>query len=111
VLVEVVEHIEPTRLEALGHTVFGHARPQTVIVTTPNVEYNVRYPDLAAGALRHHDHRFEWDRSQFAHWADGVASRNGYEVRFLPVGDDDPQVGPPTQMAVFTRADASAGAA
>jgi hypothetical protein len=33
-----------------------------------------------------------------------MASRYGYDVRFLPVGDDDPIVGPPTQMAVFTRA-------
>jgi 3' terminal RNA ribose 2'-O-methyltransferase Hen1 len=107
VLMEVIEHVDPPRLGALERTVFAHARPGTVVVTTPNVEYNVRYPDLAAGGARHHDHRFEWDRAQFRAWADDVAERYGYSVRYLPVGSDDPEVGPPTQMAVFTRADAA----
>jgi 3' terminal RNA ribose 2'-O-methyltransferase Hen1 len=104
VLMEVVEHVDPPRLDALVRTVFGHAAPATVVVTTPNVEHNVRYPDLPAGAMRHRDHRFEWTRAEFRAWADAVASTYGYGVRFLPVGADDPDVGPPTQLAVFTRA-------
>jgi hypothetical protein len=84
--------------------VFAHARPATVVVTTPNVEHNVRYPDLPAGSMRHRDHRFEWNRAQFRAWAGGVAAAHGYRVRYLPVGVDDPDVGPPTQMAVFTQA-------
>jgi 3' terminal RNA ribose 2'-O-methyltransferase Hen1 len=103
VLMEVIEHVDPPRLGALERTVFAHARPGTVVVTTPNVEYNVRYPDLPAGGMRHRDHRFEWTRSQFRAWADAVAARHGYAVRYLPIGPDDPEVGPPTQMAVFTR--------
>jgi hypothetical protein len=85
--------------------VFGSARPQTVIVTTPNVEYNVRWETLPAGHVRHGDHRFEWTRDEFRTWAEGVAGRDGYGVEFVPVGPDDPEVGPPTQMAVFTRTD------
>lgn len=103
VLMEVIEHVDPPRLDALERTVFGYASPGTVVVTTPNAEHNVRYPDLPAGAMRHRDHRFEWTRAQFRGWADAVASRYGYLVRYLPVGMDDPEVGPPTQMAVFTR--------
>jgi 3' terminal RNA ribose 2'-O-methyltransferase Hen1 len=102
VLVEVVEHVDPSRLPALERAVFGHARPGTVVVTTPNAEHNVRYTDLPAGAMRHPDHRFEWDRAQFRAWADGVAARHGYRVRYLPIGPEDSLVGPPTQMAVFT---------
>jgi 3' terminal RNA ribose 2'-O-methyltransferase Hen1 len=102
-LVEVVEHFDPPRLEAAEHNVFGSARPQTVVVTTPNREYNVRWETLPAGNLRHPDHRFEWTREEFAAWAAGVASRHGYGVRFLPVGPEDDEVGPPTQMAVFQR--------
>ncbi len=60
VLMEVIEHVDPPRLAALERTVFGHARPGTVIVTTPNVEHNVRFEALPAGTLRHRDHRFEW---------------------------------------------------
>ncbi|TCO58505.1 3' terminal RNA ribose 2'-O-methyltransferase Hen1 [Actinocrispum wychmicini] len=101
VLMEVIEHVDESRLPALEHSVFGAARPITVIVTTPNVEYNVRFPTLPAGKSRHPDHRFEWTRAQFRTWADGVAERNGYAVRYLPVGQDDPEVGPPTQLAVF----------
>ena len=104
VLMEVIEHVDPPRLGALEQTVFGAARPGTVVVTTPNVEHNVRFTDLRPGAMRHPDHRFEWTRPQFRDWAAGVAGRRGYQVRFLPVGPDDPEAGPPTQMAVFTRA-------
>jgi hypothetical protein len=72
-----------------------------VVLTTPNAEYNVRWESLPAGRLRHRDHRFEWTRGEFRAWAEAVAARHGYTVRFLPVGPDDPEVGPPTQMAVF----------
>ena len=96
VLVEVIEHVDPSRLAALERTVFGHAAPGTVVVTTPNVEHNVRYETLPPGALRHRDHRFEWTRAQFRAWAERVAAEHGYAVRFLPVGTDDQEVGPPT---------------
>ena len=102
-LVEVIEHLDPPRLAAAEQNVFGSARPGTVVVTTPNAEYNVRWETLPAGQLRHHDHRFEWTRAQFATWAQGVAERHGYAVRHLPVGPEDAEVGPPTQMAVFSR--------
>jgi 3' terminal RNA ribose 2'-O-methyltransferase Hen1 len=103
VLMEVVEHVDPPRLPALERTVFGDAAPTTVIITTPNVEHNVRFEMLPAGALRHRDHRFEWTRVQFQEWAAQVAMAYSYGVRFLPIGGDDPEVGPPTQMAVFTK--------
>jgi hypothetical protein len=77
-----------------------------VIVTTPNVEHNVRYETLQAGQSRHRDHRFEWTRAEFRDWAGGVASRFGYTTRFLPIGADDPEVGPPTQMVIFEKATA-----
>ncbi|MGV9930543.1 3' terminal RNA ribose 2'-O-methyltransferase Hen1 [Streptomyces olivaceoviridis] len=105
VLSEVIEHLELPRLPALEYAVFGHARPRTVVVTTPNVEYNVRWESLPAGHARHGDHRFEWTREEFRAWAATVAGHHGYDVGFVPVGPDDPEVGPPTQMAVFHRAD------
>ncbi|EPD65599.1 3' terminal RNA ribose 2'-O-methyltransferase Hen1 [Streptomyces sp. HGB0020] len=101
VLSEVIEHLDLPRLPALEYAVFGAARPRTVLVTTPNVEYNVRWESLPAGHVRHGDHRFEWTREEFRSWARAVAERHGYGVRFVPVGPDDPEVGPPTQMAVF----------
>ncbi|OPG05477.1 3' terminal RNA ribose 2'-O-methyltransferase Hen1 [Streptomyces sp. GKU 895] len=102
VLSEVIEHLDLPRLPALEYAVFGAARPKTVLVTTPNVEYNVRWESLPAGHVRHGDHRFEWTREEFRAWAGSVAERHGYDVEFVPVGPDDPEVGPPTQMAVFT---------
>jgi 3' terminal RNA ribose 2'-O-methyltransferase Hen1 len=101
-VVEVVEHLDGARLSAFERVLFEFARPKTVVLTTPNAEYNVKFEGLPAGAFRHKDHRFEWTRAEFQSWAQGVAERHGYAVRFLPVGDDDPQVGAPTQMAVFT---------
>ena len=102
-LVEVVEHLDPPRLRAFERVVFVHAQPLTVIVTTPNVEYNVRFEGLPAGSLRHRDHRFEWTRSEFAEWSDAVAGRHGYAVERSGIGDHDAEVGHPTQMAVFRR--------
>ncbi|MFF7544522.1 3' terminal RNA ribose 2'-O-methyltransferase Hen1 [Streptomyces canus] len=101
VLSEVIEHLDLPRLPALEYAVFGAGRPRTVLVTTPNVEYNVRWESLPAGHVRHGDHRFEWTRQEFRSWASSVAERHGYDVEFRPVGPDDPEVGPPTQMAVF----------
>ncbi|HLL14837.1 MAG TPA: 3' terminal RNA ribose 2'-O-methyltransferase Hen1 [Pyrinomonadaceae bacterium] len=101
-VVEVVEHLDEPRLSAFERVLFEFARPETVVLTTPNVEYNVRFEGLAAGKFRHKDHRFEWTRAEFRAWAEGVAARYGYAARFLPVGDEDSQVGAPTQMGVFT---------
>lgn len=100
-VVEVVEHLDASRLAAFERVVFECARPRTVIVTTPNVEYNVRFETLPAGKFRHKDHRFEWTRTEFQTWAKDVAERFGYAVRFAPVGPVDTEVGSPTQMGVF----------
>ena len=103
VLMEVIEHVEVSRLPALERAVFEFAHPAHVVVTTPNAEYNVRFEDLPAGHYRHRDHRFEWTRAEFAEWTGHVAGRFGYTFRHLPIGSEDPNVGAPTQMAVFDR--------
>jgi 3' terminal RNA ribose 2'-O-methyltransferase Hen1 len=102
-LVEVIEHVDPSRLRSVENVVFTHARPRHVVVTTPNADYNVRFEGVPPGGMRHRDHRFEWSRDEFDLWAAGVAFEKGYTVRFLPVGTVDAKVGAPTQMAVFSR--------
>jgi 3' terminal RNA ribose 2'-O-methyltransferase Hen1 len=102
-IVEVIEHIEAERLPAFEQALFGHARPGAAVVTTPNREYNRLFPGMAEGALRHGDHRFEWTRSEFEHWARSVAGAHGYEVRFEGIGPADAELGAPTQMGIFTR--------
>lgn len=102
-LVEVIEHLEPDRLPALVKVVFGAARPATVVVSTPNAEYNALFPNLPAGVFRHPDHRFEWTRDEFAGWCDGVAQAHGYRFELSGIGPMDEQLGWPTQMAVFSR--------
>ena len=102
-VVEVVEHLDQPRLRAFERVVVRTARPGTIVLTTPNAEYNVKWPSLPAGQFRHQDHRFEWTREQFQGWAHAVSARFGYSATFVPVGDEDPEVGAPTQMAVFTR--------
>lgn len=100
-VVEVIEHLDPPRLSAFERTLFEFAKPATVVLTTPNAEYNVKWETLPAGKFRHKDHRFEWTRQQFQSWANGIAERFGYVVRFLPVGPEDAAVGAPTQMGIF----------
>jgi 3' terminal RNA ribose 2'-O-methyltransferase Hen1 len=102
-VVEVIEHLDAPRLAAFERVAFEFARPNTIVVTTPNAEYNVRWPSLPAGRFRHRDHRFEWTREQFERWSTDVADRFEYAVRFVPIGPADPDVGAPTQMAIFER--------
>jgi 3' terminal RNA ribose 2'-O-methyltransferase Hen1 len=99
-LIETIEHIDPRRLSRVELAVFGSMRPGTVLVTTPNQEYNILH-GMAPGRLRHPGHRFEWDRARFRHWAQGVAARNRYRVSFIDVGAPDPRYGSSTQMACF----------
>jgi 3' terminal RNA ribose 2'-O-methyltransferase Hen1 len=102
-VVEVIEHLDPPRLAAFERVLFEQARPMTVVLTTPNAEYNVKWPSLPAGRFRHKDHRFEWTRAEFEMWAKNIAEKFCYRVKFLPVGPEDQTVGAPSQMAVFER--------
>jgi len=102
-LVETIEHIDPNRLGEVEQAVFGSYRPGKVLVTTPNQEYNVLH-GMRQGTLRHPDHRFEWPRTRFRHWARRVAERHGYGVYFCDIGEVDPELGASTQMAMFERA-------
>jgi 3' terminal RNA ribose 2'-O-methyltransferase Hen1 len=100
-VIEVIEHLELNRLAALERVLFEFARPKLVIITTPNVEYNIKFENLANGKLRHPDHRFEWTRAEFQDWAQLIASRHSYTVEFGAIGDLDAVLGSPTQMAIF----------
>ena len=102
-VIEVIEHLDVPRLAAFERVIFEFTCPRTVVLTTPNIEYNVKFENLQAGPFRHKDHRFEWTRNEFQSWASDVAKRFGYAVEFHPIGPAAEDVGPPTQMAVFTR--------
>ena len=103
IAMEVIEHIDPPRLEAFEEAVFGTAKPKAILITTPNAEYNVLFDALPTGAFRHRDHRFEWTRGQFRDWSNQVADRRAYDVQFQDIGPAHPIHGAPTQMGIFTR--------
>lgn len=107
-VVEVIEHLDAPRLSAFERVLFEFARPKHAVITTPNAEYNSVFETLPAGQFRHRDHRFEWTRPQFEQWAGTVAQRYGYEVRFQPIGPEDPDRGAPTQMAIFSQRERAA---
>ncbi len=102
-MVEVIEHLDPARLSSFERMLFEFARPQTVVITTPNAEYNKVWASLPAGDFRHKDHRFEWSRAEFQAWAEGIAGRFGYTVHFAGIGPVEAGVGSPSQMGVFER--------
>ncbi len=102
-VVEVIEHLDLPRLNAFTRVVFEFARPQMVVMTTPNIEYNPKFETLAAGQFRHKDHRFEWTRAEFQAWVETLCLRFGYAARFLPIGPEDADVGAPSQMAVLEK--------
>lgn len=99
-LVEAIEHIDPERLSVVERAVFVKMRPATVVITTPNAEYNPLL-GVPSHRFRHPEHRFEWDRTKFERWARGVATRNGYAVSCHDIGGCHPALGGASQMAVF----------
>jgi len=103
-VVEVIEHIEPMRIPAFERAVFEFAAPRTVILTTPNREYNANYEHMEENALRHGDHRFEWTREEFRAWTEHICEKFGYSCEISGIGTNDEKLGTPTQMAVFTKA-------
>ncbi|MCD6026518.1 MAG: ubiE2 [Solimicrobium sp.] len=105
-VIEVIEHLDMPRLSAFERVLFEFAKPKTIIMTTPNAEYNVRFENLPPGQFRHTDHRFEWTRAEFEDWACERAAKYGYSVEFRPVGEVDPFVGAPTQLGLFTLVEA-----
>ncbi len=102
-VVEVIEHIEPMRIPAFERSVFEFAAPKTVILTTPNREYNTNYEHMQENALRHGDHRFEWTREEFRAWTEHICEKFGYTCEISGIGDTDEVYGTPTQMGVFTK--------
>src|SRR5262249_50690524 len=42
--IEVIEHLDPSRLSSFERALFECAHPKTIVVTTPNREYNVKWP-------------------------------------------------------------------
>ncbi|MEC5293318.1 methyltransferase domain-containing protein [Aurantimonas sp. C2-6-R+9] len=100
ILIETIEHVDPERLSVMERAVFAEMRPQTVVITTPNAEFNPLL-GVPSRRFRHPDHRFEWDRARFRRWACGVAARNGYDVVFHDIAGRHPALGGASQMAVF----------
>jgi 3' terminal RNA ribose 2'-O-methyltransferase Hen1 len=101
-VVEVIEHLDISRIATFSRVLFEFSRPKTVIITTPNIEYNVNYTNMKENNLRHKDHRFEWTRSEFADWTDSICKQYGYRVEIREIGDNSEENGTPTQMGVFT---------
>lgn len=100
-IIEVIEHLDLNRLKSFERVVFEFAKPKVVVLTTPNKEYNELFESMATDAFRHTDHRFEWTRQEFSDWAEQVAKTNSYDVEIKPVGEEDKNVGAPSQMAIF----------
>jgi 3' terminal RNA ribose 2'-O-methyltransferase Hen1 len=101
--IEVIEHLELSRVPAFERVLFEFARPATIVITTPNLEYNPSFKTLPAGQFRHNDHRFEWTRQEFQQWARNAGEKFGYAVRFLGIGPEASTLGPATQMGVFSK--------
>ena len=109
---EVIEHVYPEVLDTFLETTLGIYQPEMMIVTTPNAEYNINFPDLKYGTsestFRHDDHKFEWTRKKFESWCLEGADKYGYNVEYQGIGlltgkEDDLEHGHCTQACIFTR--------
>ncbi|MCB2190549.1 MAG: methyltransferase domain-containing protein [Deltaproteobacteria bacterium] len=101
---EVIEHLDLPRRLAFEQVVFEFMQTRTVVITTPNREYNINWRSRAGSrTLRHPGHHFEWTQQQFWHWAQSIANRYGYDVHWAGIGQAHANYGPPSQMVVFWR--------
>ena len=68
ICVEVIEHMEKAEATALIREVitFGKQYARTLIVTSPNADFNVNYG--LDTAYRHDDHKFEFTEKEFTEW-------------------------------------------
>ncbi len=101
-VIEVIEHVEPEKLPVLEDILFGATAPGTVIITTPNRDFNANYA-LDEDELRHADHRFEWGLSEFSDWCNSICDRYGYTVEISGIGAKEGVDSYPTQMGVFRK--------
>jgi len=101
-VVEVIEHLDLNRLKAFERVLFEFAKPKTIVLTTPNKEFNIMWEKLDVDEMRHDDHRFEWTRKEFAEWANKIGQMYHYQVELLPIGEEVENAGAPSQMAIFT---------
>jgi 3' terminal RNA ribose 2'-O-methyltransferase Hen1 len=101
-VVEVIEHLDLNRLKAFERVLFEFAKPKTIVLTTPNKEFNIMWEKLDVDEMRHDDHRFEWTRKEFAEWANKIGQMYHYQVELLPIGEEIENAGTPSQMAIFT---------
>ncbi|WIM41190.1 3' terminal RNA ribose 2'-O-methyltransferase Hen1 [Paenibacillus sp. PK4536] len=102
ILCEVIEHINEVRLPQVIHTLFTDYRPQTLIMTTPNREYNEVY-QMGKDEIRHTDHRFEWTRAELEQYCTQWIQDRPYTFTLSGIGEKHEQYGQPTQMVVFHR--------
>lgn len=100
VLCEVIEHIDEERLPKVMAMLLTQYRPNTLIVSTPNAEYNAVYE---LDEMRHDDHRFEWTRAQFQQWCHDMNTDAHYELSFTGIGERHDKYGQPTQMCIYTK--------
>lgn len=101
-VIEIIEHLDPPRIPLFEKVLFGSAKPKTVVLTTPNKEYNDNYSTLENGTLRHKDHRFEWTRKEFRNWCEHICEEFSYTVIYQNIGETDENYGSPTQAAIFS---------
>ena len=100
-VVEVIEHLDLDRLKSFERVLFEFAKPRTIVLTTPNKEFNVTWEQLNTDTMRHDDHRFEWTRKEFTNWANSMGEIYNYSVEILLIGDEEENIGAPSQMAIF----------
>ena len=61
-----IEHLEDSVLAQVPLVLFGKLQPSVVMISTPNADFNVLFPNLIG--FRHYDHKFEWGRREFQEW-------------------------------------------
>jgi len=105
VATEVIEHLDAPSMDVFPQMIFGTLRPRLVLITTPNFEFNAKFPRAAEHdhdhphvkkgfldpsqrtdrVFRHSDHKFEMTENEFADWCDG-AEEWGYSCEISGVG-------------------------
>ena len=102
-VIEVMEHIDKSKLYLFEKILFGYINPRIIILTTPNKDYNENYKNLDSKGLRHFDHRFEFTKEEFKNWKGLMCFHYHYFSKFIEIGTPDDKDKYPTLGTIFIK--------
>lgn len=85
IITEVIEHMGKDESQKVVKWVLDNVNFDKIIVTTPNIEFNVHY--MLGDKFRHDDHKWELTKEQFIGYMNEVLNGYTFTTKYIDIGD------------------------